>query len=289
MAMLTDPSALAVQFLNGVSFIAILVLVALGLVIIFGMMGVINLAHGEFFMVGAYTVYAVTKVGGSFWLGVLAALGMTAVLGMALERSVIRFLYHRPFETILATWGVSLFLQELARTLFGPGNLNVPAPISGALNLGLFLYPAYRIFVIAVGFGLFSLVLLIFLKTNFGVRARAVIQNREAASALGINISRMNLLSFMLGSGLAGVAGAVMAPLVGVSSTMGLAFIVQSFMSVILGGLGHIANVLGGAAVIGGFETIFTLFTDPVAARTTVLALVLLLIAWRPQGLFGQR
>jgi branched-chain amino acid transport system permease protein/urea transport system permease protein len=276
------------QLLNGVSLTAILILVALGLAIIFGLMGVINMAHGELFTVGAYALVATSNLGGSFWIGVLLAPVIGAVLGIVLERGVVQFLYTRPIETILATWGVSLILQQGIEFLFGTAPQAVPNPFPGAVSIfGIVDYPVYRLFIIVAGVVITAATFFVFLKTEFGLMARAVIQNREIAAALGINTSRVYVAAFAMGAGLAALAGALMAPLINVLPLMGVSFLARSFFVVILGGAGSLPGVVGGSVLIGGLETLFSTLWSITLAQALVLIIAIVIVRFRPTGLFA--
>ena len=281
-------ATLVTQLLNGVSLTAILILVALGLAIIFGLMGVINMAHGELFTVGAYALVATSNLGGSFWIGVLLAPVIGAVLGIVLERGVVQFLYTRPIETILATWGVSLILQQGIEFIFGTAPQAVPNPFPGALSIfGIVDYPVYRLFIIVAGVVITAATFFVFLKTEFGLMARAVIQNREIAAALGINTSRVYVSAFAMGAGLAALAGALMAPLINVLPLMGVSFLARSFFVVILGGAGSLPGVVGGSVLIGGLETLFSTLWSITLAQALVLIIAIVIVRFRPTGLFA--
>ncbi|MGH7318712.1 MAG: branched-chain amino acid ABC transporter permease [Candidatus Rokuibacteriota bacterium] len=274
------------QALNAATTISTFALIALGLAIIYGMMGIINLAHGEFFMLGAYALWLTMEAGGSFWLGLLMAAASLALIGGILERAILRLLRDRFLDTILATWGISMFLREGVRGVFGNDTKTMVSPLPASIHAGSVVYPVYYFFVIAVSLALVGGTLLFFRYTVTGIKARAVLQSHDAAAVLGINTRRMNTMSFALGAALAGVAGAVMSPLIGIYPSMGLGFVVQSFMAVILGGLGGLGGVLAGSTVIGGLQSMLTFFIEPVAGITLTLALVIVILCFRPKGLF---
>jgi urea transport system permease protein len=276
----------ATQVLNGLTTISALALIALGLAIIFGMMGIINLAHGEFFMIGAYVVWLVVAVGGNFWLGLIAAPLAVGMIGAIIERGILRLLHERFLDTILATWGISMFLREGVRAAFGNDTKTIIAPFEGSVQIGPIVYPIYYLFVIFATAVILTASLLFFRSTLTGIRARAVLQRHDAAAVLGIDISRMRAVSFAVGAAIAGFAGAVMSPLIGVYPAMGLKFVVQSFMAVILGGLGGIGGVLAGSAVIGGLQSLLTFIIEPVVGTTLTLVLVIVILCFRPKGLF---
>ncbi|GIK41981.1 MAG: branched-chain amino acid ABC transporter permease [Chloroflexota bacterium] len=275
--------------LNGISLAAVLILISLGLAIIFGLRGVINLAHGEFFMLGAYTVWYTENVGlPPFWMGFILAPVVTGLLGWLIERGFIRFLYHRPIETLLGTWGISIVLRELIRIVIGPEHRYATQPIVGQLQMFGFSYPLYRIAIILFTLVVVGLVGYLFTRTDFGLRVQATISDRAMAEALGINASRIDQAVFVLGAGLAGLAGAVMSPVIAINPNMGLDYFAQTFLVVIIGGLGQLLGVVGGGVLIGMLEAGFSAFLKPIVAQVIVLALAVIAIRLRPQGLFGK-
>lgn len=274
--------------LNGVSLAAVLILISLGLAIIFGLRGVINLAHGELFMLGAYTVWFTESKGlPPFWVGFLLAPLVTALVGWVIERSFIRFLYHRPIETLLGTWGVSIVLRELVRILIGPEHRYATQPITGQFQLLGFSYPLYRIAIIVFTAVVVGGVVYLFTRTDFGLRVRATIADRSIAEAVGINTASVDQMVFVLGAALAGLAGAVMSPVIAINPNMGLDYFARTFLVVILGGVGNILGTIGGGSLIGLSEAGFSAFAKPIVAQIIVLALAILAIRLRPQGLFG--
>ena len=284
-----ESSHVLVQVLNGISLSMILVLISLSLAIIFGLMGIINLAHGEMFMVGAYTVVAVNEfIVQNFWLGLLAAPIVVGALGLLMERSLIKLLYKRPLETLLATWGVSIALRQIVKLTMGSGHKMVMSPITGSVQLlpGV-EYSSYRLIIMGITVVLLAGIYLFLFKTNIGLQCRTVISNRSMASALGINTDFCDSFIFALGAAVAGVAGAMMSALITVNPEMGLSFLSRSFFVVILGGLGNLFGVVGGAGIIGGTETFFSYFISPVTAQVIVLLLAIVVIRLKPKGLFG--
>jgi branched-chain amino acid transport system permease protein/urea transport system permease protein len=275
--------------LNGVSLAAVLILISLGLGIIFGLRGVINLAHGEFFMLGAYTVWVTENVGlPPFWTGFVLAPIVVAFVGWVIERGFIRLLYQRPLDTLLGTWGVSIVLRELIRIVIGPEHRYATQPITGQLSILNFSYPLYRISIIIFTAMVVLGVLYVFTRTDFGLQVQATIRDRGMAEAVGINTSRVDQIVFALGAGLAGLAGAVMSPVIAVNPNMGLDYFARTFLVVIIGGIGQVVGVVGGGTLIGMSEAGFAAFMKPVAAQALVLALAILAIRLRPQGLFGK-
>lgn len=280
---------LIMQSLNGVSLAMILVLISLGLAITFGLMGVINLAHCELFMLGAYTVVAVNQfIIPNFWAGVILAPIVVGLVGLFMEKTIIKRLYQRPLETLLATWGVSIVLRQFVKVVMGVGHKMVIPPMTGVVPLFAGVgYPVYRFFIIGITLLVLVVVFFILLRTGLGLQCRAVIANRQMASALGINTAMCDSFVFTLGAALAGLAGAIMSPLVTVNSEMGLVFLAKVFFVVILGGLGNLMGVIGGGAIIGGAETAISYFSSSVIAQICVFILAIIVIRVRPKGLFG--
>lgn len=293
-----DPVFLSGQLFTGLSVASILLLAALGLALSFGLMRVINMAHGEFLMVGGYLTFLASQwLGPDFlWLAFPLAFLGSALLGALLEATVIRRLYGRPLDTLLATFGVSLILQQAARQLFGSTGVPVTAPgwLSGAAivhggALDGLTFPHVRLFVIGLSLLVLGGMWWLLNRSRFGMHVRAVNQNREVASALGVNTRRLDLLVFALGSGVAGVAGVGLALLAPVNPTVGAAYIVNAFLVVVVGGVG---SVLGGAvAAVGlGFVTALTEgFTSVSLAQAILLVLVVAFLQWKPRGLFPTR
>jgi urea transport system permease protein len=274
--------------LNGVSLASVLALVAIGLAIIFGLMRVINLAHGEMFILGAYSVVALHQWTGSVWLGVLIAPFAVGLIGWGIERTLIRRLYERPMETLVGTWGLSIVIREVLKILFGGGSRNLPIPIRTQLRIGEFSYPGYRIFLIGVAVVVMAAVLWLFLATDFGLKVRAVIQRREMAMAMGIDAQRIDQLVFALGAALAGFAGAVMTPLITLNPEVGLFFLARSFLVVIVGGVGSLLGTVLGAVIIGIGNASLSFLTRPVFAEVALFVFAILLIRIRPSGLFAR-
>lgn len=277
------------QTLNGLSLAGILILVALGLGITFGLLGVINLAHGELFMLGAYTVLVTQEATGNVWLGIAVAPIAVGTVGLLIERGVIKRLYERPFDTLLATWAISIVVRQGMTLWQGGGFQPIAHPITGSVSILGLEYSRYRLVLLALGVAVLVLAGLLLYRTRLGLHARAAIQNREIAAAMGINVSRLDSIVFTLGAALAGLAGAAMGPLVTVSPAMGLPFLASSFFVVILGGTGSLIGVAAGAAIIGGGQALISFFANPVIAQVAVLLLAIVVIRIAPQGIFGAR
>ena len=284
----------AMQGFNGLSVFCVLLLMALGLAIIFGQMGVINMAHGEFIMMGAYTGYVVQLVVPDYTVSLIIALplafAVTFGAGVAMERLVIRHLYHRPLETLLATFGISIALQQIAKNIFGTQARPLTSPdwLGGALVISDTIQISYiriAIFVLAL---IFLCALLYILKrTRLGLEVRAVTQNPGMAASMGINPDRINMMTFGLGSGIAGIAGVAIGLYAKVTSEMGADYIVQSFMTVVVGGVGNVWGTLAGASLIGflqkGIEWLNP--SNTLAAQTYMILFIILFIQFRPKGI----
>jgi len=275
--------------LDAANFMLALLLVTLGLVIIFGLMNVINMAHGELFLLGAYIVVAVDRAGGSFWLALLAAPVALAAIGLLMEELVVRHVYHRFIDTILATWGLSIVIKQAVIILFGPTAQQVSNPLPHALSIAGAAYPLYRLFIMAVAVVVAGATFLLFYRTNLGLAARAVIANRPMASSLGINTRGMDRFTFAFGAGLAGLAGAVMAPLMSVDPQMGVGFLIPAFLSILVGGSGTLLGALLGTTLIAGASTVVSSIWTQIIAQVVVFSVAIVVIRLFPQGLTGSR
>jgi urea transport system permease protein len=278
------------QFLSGFSVVAILVIAALGLAIIFGVAGVINMAHGELIMVGAYTAAVVGKLGGNTFIAIPVAFVVVGLLGLIIERGIIQWIYDRPLETLLATWGVGIILQTVIKLVFGPELYYVGAPkiLEGGFRvIGRLPFPWYRLFLIVMAIMLLALVFYVIFKTDLGLKVRAVRRNRAISGCLGIDTARVDMTIFVFGSGLAGIAGAVLAPIKSVSTTMGFPYAVDSYMVLVLGGVGSLWGVLAGGALIGEAETILSFIFNNVIGRLLVFLFIVIIIRIVPRGIFG--
>ena len=278
------------QFLSGFSVVAILVIAALGLAIIFGVAGVINMAHGELIMVGAYTAAIVGKLGGNTFIAIPVAFVVVGLLGLIIERGIVQWIYDRPLETLLATWGVGIILQVVVKLIFGPELYYVGAPkiLEGGFRMiGRLPFPYYRLFLIIMAILLLLLVFYVIFKTSLGLKVRAVRRNRTISGCLGIDTARVDMTIFAFGCGLAGIAGAVLAPIKSVSTTMGFPYAVNSFMVLVLGGVGSLWGVLTGGALIGESETVLSFIFNNVIGRLLVFVFIVVIIRIVPRGIFG--
>jgi urea transport system permease protein len=275
--------------LDATNYVLVLLLVAMGLVVVFGLMNVINMAHGELFLLGAYTVLLVQRQGGGFWLGLVLAPLAVGLLGALLHALVIRHIQHRFQDTILATWGLSLAIKQAVVLGFGPASQQVSPPFAVTLDLFGQPYPAYRLFIMAVSLLVVLLAFLLLFATRIGLAARATMQDRETATCLGIDTARLDRWTFATGAGLAGLAGAVMAPVMSVDPQMGLGFLVPAFLAILVGGTGHLAGPILGALVVGGTDSVVARLWSPVVAQIAVFTLAVLVIRLFPTGLLGPR
>jgi urea transport system permease protein len=285
----------------GLSLGSVLLLTALGLAITFGLMGIINMAHGEMLMIGAYTTWLCQGWFRHYWPGaidgyLLLALPMafivTACVGMLLERSVIRWLYGRPLETLLATWGISLMLMQAVRSVFGAQNVEVANPVwmsGGVTVFGSLVLPFNRIAIIIFSLLVLLAVWLILHKTRLGLFLRAVTQNRRMADCVGVPTGRVDMLTFGLGSGIAGLGGVALSQLGNVGPDLGQAYIIDSFMVVVLGGVGQLAGTVLAALGLGELNKLLEPWAGAVMAKIAILGLIIIFIQRRPQGLFAQK
>jgi len=294
-----DLSVIAGQLFNGISVASILLLAALGLALSFGVMNVINMAHGEMLMVGGYLSYMVCQVvhgPAAFVCALMVAFLGSALLGGLLELTVVRRLYGRPLDTLLATWGVGLILQQGARSLFGAIGVEVTAPrwLSGSFTvesgrLAGLSFPHVRLFIIALTVLVLGLVAVFIARTQWGLLLRAVHQNREIAEAHGVNTRRVDLVVFALGTGIAGLAGSALALISPVTPTVGQSYIVYAFLVVIVGGLGSLTGTALAALLVGIFSSAVQLFTSVSFADVLLLVMVVVFIQFRPKGIVVRR
>jgi urea transport system permease protein len=282
----------------GLSLGSVLLLAAIGLAITFGVMGVINMAHGEMVMIGAYVTFVVQEIirnnnPALFDYSLVIAVPLSFVvaggIGIVIERTIIRFLYGRPLETLLATWGLSLILQQAVRTTFGPNNREVgnPSWMSGAFDVGGITITYNRLWIICFALAVFIALLALLRFTRFGLEMRAVTQNRPMAASMGIRTSRVDALTFGLGSGIAGMAGVALSQIDNVSPNLGQGYIIDSFMVVVFGGVGNLWGTLVGSFVLGIANKFLEPYAGAVLGKIAILVLIILFIQKRPRGLFA--
>lgn len=280
---------LASIILNAAFLISILAMVALGLGVIYGLLGVINMAHGEFVALGAYSAVLITSNGAPYWLALVLAPVVGMAAGMLLQGALIRHLVQRPLDAILVTLGLSLVFQQLLQEVFGASPRNVPSPVSGTTSVLGATFPNFRLFVIVAAVIVIGATFVFFGRSEFGLVVRAILQNRDAASVNGINSGRYNLWAFGIGAALAAVAGALLAPSANVVPHMGAVYLAPAFVAVILGGAGRLVGVLAGAAFMGALQVAIGAYTGQTVAQASVLILAVIAIRLRPGGLLPEK
>jgi len=289
------------QLFSGISYTAILLLMSLGLAIVFGLMGVINMAHGELMALGAYVTFMVANVFLKIFphsvdtyilFAIPIAFLVTFLFGMFLEWSVVRWFYNRPLDTLLATWGLSLILQQTYRTVFGPQEVTIPMAswLDGAIEpfAGVQL-PLNRIFIIALTLLVAAAVYLLFFKTRMGLQVRAITQNRAIAETVGINTRQVDMYTFALGSGLAGIAGSVFTMIGSTNPGTGQLYIVDTFIVVVFGGVASIMGTALSSFIIAQLQTTFEFMTTSSYAKVLLMLIVVVILYFRPNGLFSPK
>lgn len=271
---------------NALSITSILVVSASGLGIIYGMMGVINLAHGEFIMLGAYFTYIFSSILGlNIWISILFAPLPVALIGLGIERGIIRFLYDRQMDTLLATWGVSLGIIQAIRLIFGPEGKSIIHPYPGTFELFGLTFAKYRLLLVVLTLFLLAFMYSIFRFSNFGLKARAISENKDMASVLGINPSKIYMLTFSLGAALAGLAGALLTPLINIEPALGLKIVVRTFLVVVTGGADILFGPVVGGSLLGGTESLVSLFTTTYLGNVILFLLAIIIIRIKPKGI----
>lgn len=287
--------ALFSQVFAGLSVGSVLLLAALGLALTFGQMGVINMAHGEFMMAGAYTAFmvqgAVADAGVSLLLAIPLGFLVGGVMGVILEATLIRRMYHRPLDTLLVTWGVALILQQAARDIFGAPNVEVRAPgwLTGSVDLGITEVPAARMFILVLAVAAVVGLSLLLKTTSLGRRIRGVVQNRDLAETVGISTRSIDRLTFFIGSGLAGIAGVALTLLGSTGPTLGTNYIVDAFLVVVAGGIGQVKGAVIAAFGLGVLQVTFEYSTTASIAKVLVFVVIVVFLQIRPQGIFSLR
>lgn len=282
---------LAPQMTNGLSIGVAVVLMALGLTIIFGLLDVINMAHGEFYAIGAYVAVAILGLGLSFWWALVLTPVLMAALGYVTERGLIQRVFHskdRHTLTLLLTFGIAVVLEDVLKIIFGANPLRIESPISGGTELlGLF-FPNYRLFVMGVGGLLIAAVWLLVFRTSLGAMVRAAAYDRYMSASLGVPVSRVYAATFAFGVALAGISGVLLAPIYSVFPTMGRDFVLIAFSVVIIGGMGSIKGAVLAGLLLTQIQSISSLFISPVWNDPLLFGIMVLVLMWRPQGLFGK-
>tara|TARA_B100000927_G_scaffold276222_1_gene256829 strand:- start:3909 stop:4778 length:870 start_codon:yes stop_codon:yes gene_type:complete len=280
------------QLISGLSMTSILLMVSLGLAIIYGTTGVINMAHGEFVMIGAYTSWILqTKLGMGLIASIIPIFIITAIMGFLIERLIIRHLYNRLLDTILATWGIGVLLQQLIRLTVGSElkYLKIPPFMAESMNLFGQEVSIYRVFIFLFAVAIFFLAWFIIYKTSFGIKLRAVTQNKDIASCFGINSGVVYSSTFAFGTGIAAVAGAFVAPLKSISPDMGTNYIIDAFMVVVLGGVESLIGTAASSLIIGESSSFLASFSNDTLAKALVLIMIIVILRIKPQGLFTKR
>ena len=268
--------------------VSILALVSIGLAITFGMRGIINLAHGEFIMLGAFATLTGVRRGLNIWLAMLLAAVIVGVFGIVIERLLIRWLYARLVDTMLATWGLSLVMVQVIENIYGSVTENIAVPV-GDFSVGAYSMSSYNLVLMGAALVCVLVTYMVMRHTRYGLHARASVQSPAMAESLGVNTSRINMWTFGFGASLAGAAGAVLAPLVGVIPTMGQTFVARSFMTVIVGGPAFVAGPVSASGLLGFIENVSTNQFTPVIGQAMLLIAAIVILRFMPQGLTGRR
>lgn len=278
--------AVALQLIYGIANLA---LISLGLAIIFGMMRVINLAHGEFLMLGGYTVVVSTNAGVNIWVAMLILAPLVVgIVGVIVERLLIRWLYGRMVDTLLATWGLSLLMIGIITSIFGASTASTIAPPLGVVRIGQYSISGYEVFLICVTAVLLVAVWLTLRFTKLGLLARGTMQNAQMASALGVSTNRIYMITFGLGAAVTGLAGGLLAPITGVLPTIGATYIAKAFITVISGGASILAGTAAGSVLLGGINGIFTFLSGPTFGEVALLLTAIVLLRLMPRGITGR-
>jgi len=275
---------LAVSLLSSV---ALLVIVSVGLAVIFGMMGVINLAHGEFLMLGAFFTLSGVRAGLNVWVAMVVASVAVGVVGLVVERLLIQFLYGRLAATMLATWGLSLILVQVVVLVYGPATQGIPTPL-GSMSIGRFSLSEYNLVLIAAAALLLAVVYWVFTRTRYGTMARAATQLPQMASAIGINAKRINMLTFAFGAALAGAGGALLAPVAGVVPSMGQAYVGRAFMTVVVGGPGVLTGIAAASGLLGSVYSVVSNVFSSFLGTASLLVVAIVLLRLLPTGISGR-
>ena len=269
------------------SSVALLVIVSVGLAVIFGMMGVINLAHGEFLMLGAFFTLSGVRSGLNIWVAMVVAALAVGAVGLAVERLLIQFLYGRLAATMLATWGLSLILVQVVVLAYGPATQGIPTPL-GSVEIGQYSVSQYNLVLIVAAGLLLAVVFSVFTRTRYGTMARAATQLPQMASAVGINAKRINMLTFAFGAALAGAGGALLAPVVGVVPNMGQAYVGRAFMTVVVGGPGVLTGTAAAAGLLGSVDSFVSNVFSSFLGTASLLLVAIVLLRLLPTGISGR-
>lgn len=275
--------------MNLVYAVATLALIALGLAVVFGLLGVMNMAHGEFVMLGAFSVYVTQQAGLPMLAAVPLAIAVCGIVGYLVEWSIIRHLYSRPFDTLLATWGLSILMRKLVEVSFGRDYKSIDQVLPGTVDMLGIAYPSYRLLLLAVIAVFFTLLFVWYRRSNTGARIKAMVSNPQLAAAVGIDTARLARMTFVFGVCTAGLAGVALAPLVRVEPYMGIDYLLSSFFILVVGGLGSLEGLLIGSSVIGGTDTVISTLFAKTSGYMAVLLISILFLWLKPDGLFSRR
>ncbi len=282
-----DP-LIVTQAINVIYAVSMLAVLALGLGVIFGLLGVLNIAHGEFIMIGAYCAYVVESWHWPYLAAVPLTLVVCVMIGAAVERIMIRPLYRRPFDTLVATWGLSLLLRKSAEALFGPGFHSLTIPLPGTVRVLGTDYPIYRLFLIAIAAIVMTALVTWYGRSRTGTRIRAMVGNPELAQAQGLSVRRLAAGTFIAGTCFAGLGGVMVAPLVPVQPFMGLDYVLRAFFVLVVGGLGSVPGLLSGAAAIGGIDSVISAVSNATDGYFAVLVIAIGFLWLRPRGIIAR-
>lgn len=277
------------HLLNIAYELATLALTTLGLAVVFGLLGVMNMAHGEFVMLGAYAVVTVQSMGLPIMAAVPLAVVVCASIGYVVERWLIRPLYQRPFDTLLATWALAMLMRKMIEAVFGKGYRNVESELSAPMSLGGLQYPAYRLGLIALSVLVIVLLFVWYRRSAVGLRVRAMVGNPVLAQALGIDTGRLASQAFVIGVVMAGLSGVLLAPLIRIEPNIGIDYLLDAFFVLVVGGLGTLGGLVGGVGVIGGTQSVMSSVSGQTSGYAVVLVLSMLFLWLRPNGLFARR
>jgi urea transport system permease protein len=266
---------------NVVVLIAVFILISLGLHFTFGLLGVVNLAHGEFLLIGAYTAFQLQEATGSVVPGIVFAPAVAALVGLLIERGILRYFYDRPLDSLLATFGLAVIIRQLVQLLYSPNPRTVRVPVPGSFVLAGFNVPWWRLIVVIAAVALVSVMVASLGKTSFGLRAQATVRNATLAETMGINVGLMRAALFTIGSAVAGLAGALLAPINTLNPQFGLLFLVNSFLVVILGGPGSVRGLVVAAVVLGGSQSILQFVISTIYAQIIVLVIAIVAVRFR--------
>lgn len=282
-----DPTTVLAT-LNVTYSVISLLLIVLGLAVILGWLGVMNLAHGEFVMLGAYVAVVTERLGWPFWAAIPLTILFCILLGFVVERLLIRPLYARPFDLLLATWGLSILIREIVEAVFGGGYINLDVPVAGSVAVLGAEYPTYRLLIMAFTIVLLAGILVWYFRSNAAARVKAMVGNPDLAQAVGIDTRALARNTFVVGTCLAGLAGVIIAPVTSVNPSLGLDYVINAFFVIIVGGLGSVLGLFAGSGIIGGLDSFVAATLDRTSAFFLVLLIAIFFLWLRPRGLFAR-